>query len=129
MLLFVYGTLRRGASNHAQLSGARFAGLARTQARYELVDMDGYPALLEGGTNVVVGELYEVSDSLSRELDAFEEVPALYQRRPVAMADCEGNCASSVDAYVMQRARAGKAPKISSGDWFSTRTARLETRY
>jgi hypothetical protein len=57
MLLFVYGTLRRDAANHRELRDATFIGRARTQPKYELVDMGGYPALLEGGADAVVGEV------------------------------------------------------------------------
>ncbi|HEX4351864.1 MAG TPA: gamma-glutamylcyclotransferase family protein, partial [Polyangiales bacterium] len=77
MLLFVYGTLRRDAANHHEMGDARFIGRARTAPRYELVDMGGYPAMLEGGRTSIVGELYEVDDALLRQLDAFEEVPEL----------------------------------------------------
>ena len=50
MLLFVYGTLRRGEPNHRELGEARFLGRARTAPVYELVDLGSFPGLLEGGS-------------------------------------------------------------------------------
>jgi gamma-glutamylcyclotransferase (GGCT)/AIG2-like uncharacterized protein YtfP len=111
MLLFVYGTLRRGESNHAELASARFVGTARTAPLYDLVDLGAYPGLVEGGSTAVHGELHEVEDRELPRLDAFEEVPTLYERKRVQLSD------SSVTAYVMPRAVAGTAPRIASGDW------------
>jgi gamma-glutamylcyclotransferase (GGCT)/AIG2-like uncharacterized protein YtfP len=111
MLLFVYGTLRRGEPNHRELGRARFVAQARTAPVYELVDLGSYPALLEGGETAVHGELYEVDESWVGHVDAFEEAPALYDRKPVRL---EGDAAH---AYVMRRDVAGPAPRIESGDW------------
>jgi gamma-glutamylcyclotransferase (GGCT)/AIG2-like uncharacterized protein YtfP len=69
--LFVYGSLRRGGSNHRELSGARFLGETRTAANYALARIGEYPALVAGTENVS-GELYAVDDALLEELDAFE---------------------------------------------------------
>jgi gamma-glutamylcyclotransferase (GGCT)/AIG2-like uncharacterized protein YtfP len=123
MLLFVYGTLRRDAANHHELRGAQFVGLARTQPLYELVDMGGYPALLEDGGSVVYGELYEIDDALRATLDVFEDVPELYQRKRVALdfETSEGAKPSSraptPEAYVIARDRAKRAPRLAHGDW------------
>jgi len=124
MLLFVYGTLRRGADNHAQLGGSRMLGRASTAAAYELVDMGGYPALLEAGRVSVVGELYEVGSTLGRQLDAFEEVPSLYVRKAVALdlasrRLCRARGFPFAEAYVMARTLASQAPRIRSGDWLA----------
>jgi gamma-glutamylcyclotransferase (GGCT)/AIG2-like uncharacterized protein YtfP len=122
MQLFVYGTLRRDAANHHELRDARFVGLARTAPRYELVDMGGYPALLEGGDRVVHGELYEIDDALLASLDAFEEVPDLYERKDVALdldSKNPSTRSATVQAYVMTRQRADRAPVVPNGDWIA----------
>lgn len=111
MLLFVYGTLRQGEPNHRELGRARFVAQVRTAPVYELVDLGSYPALLEGGQTAVHGELYEVDESWVHHIDAFEEVPALYARKPIHL---EGERAL---AYVMHPDVAGPAPRIESGDW------------
>jgi gamma-glutamylcyclotransferase (GGCT)/AIG2-like uncharacterized protein YtfP len=125
MLLFVYGTLRRDAANHHELRDAVFIGNARTQPRYELVDMGGYPALLEGGADVVVGEVYEIDGALLKALDAFEDVPELYQRKGIAIDHAASETsggrsrASTIEAYVMPRGRANTAPRLPNGDWIT----------
>ena len=82
--LFVYGSLRRGREHHAELAGARYVGGARTEARYRLVDRDGYRALVEGD-RVIDGEVYDVDLDLMVRLDAFEG--SGYVRASVALAD------------------------------------------
>ena len=111
VLIFVYGTLLRGEANHPQLSDAAFVRSACTEARYELVDLGGYPALLEDGNTAVSGEVYDVNSALLARLDRFEEVPELYERKPIALID------GHIEAYVMSRDRAGGAPRIEDGDW------------
>jgi gamma-glutamylcyclotransferase (GGCT)/AIG2-like uncharacterized protein YtfP len=89
--LFVYGTLRRGFANHVELAGAEYQGSLLTEARYALVEREGYPALIDG-KEAIVGELYAVDDALLARLDVFEG--AGYVRRPVALSD-----GSAADAY------------------------------
>jgi gamma-glutamylcyclotransferase (GGCT)/AIG2-like uncharacterized protein YtfP len=111
MVIFVYGTLRRGQSNHAELGNARFLREVATAPRYELVDLGEYPALLESGSTAVLGELYEVDEDLLARLDVFEGVPALYQRRAIALQD------GQAEGYVMRRRNAARAPRLAHGDW------------
>ena len=111
VLIFVYGTLLRGEANHPQLSEAAFVRSARTEARYELVDLGGYPALLEDGSTAVSGEIYDVNSALLARLDMFEEVPGLYERKPIALIG------GHIEAYVMPRDRAAGASQIADGDW------------
>lgn len=116
MLLFVYGTLRLGEVNHRQLAGALFRAVVATAPAYELVDMGGYPALLEGGSTAVRGELYEIDPSHLTMLDLFEDVPLLYDRKTVRLG------AVDAETYIMRRDVAGAAPRIESGDWRAHRT-------
>jgi len=100
--LFVYGSLRRGQENHSYLADQRFLGEALTQPRYRLVHWAGYPALVvaasEQEAHQVAGEVWEVTDACLAALDAFEEVPHLYVRQPVALA---GSWPREVDAYFL----------------------------
>jgi gamma-glutamylaminecyclotransferase len=85
--LFVYGSLRRGHSNHAELAGASFLGKASTAPDYAVVMLGSYPALVctEAGDGVCIeGELYEVSPELFAVLDEFEGDE--YERRSVRLA-------------------------------------------
>lgn len=110
--LFVYGTLMRGEVNEAHLGDARCLGPAFTAPAYMLVWHGPYPALVEApASGRVRGELYEVSPARLAALDAFEDVPTLYHRRPVVLAD-----GTRATAYVLPPARA-RGGVIPSGDW------------
>lgn len=72
--VFVYGTLRKGGSNHFRMVGTDFVGEAKISGR--MYRIDWYPALLCGGENSVKGELYWVSDGTLDDLDCFEGITA-----------------------------------------------------
>ncbi len=78
VLLFAYGTLMRGEPAHDLLGDARWLGAADTEPAFTLLDMGDYPALLEGGTTRVAGEIYEIDASLLEALDRYEEAPEVY---------------------------------------------------
>ena len=72
-LVFVYGTLRRGASNHWRIAGAEFVAEAWVLGR--LYPIDWYPGMVLDDDGVPVrGEVYRVDAELLRHLDAFEGV-------------------------------------------------------
>jgi gamma-glutamylcyclotransferase (GGCT)/AIG2-like uncharacterized protein YtfP len=112
MVLFVYGSLLPGEQHEGQLAGARALGEARTEATYTLVDLGTYPALLEGGTTAIVGELYEVDEGTLRRLDAFEGHPDEYRRAPVRLAG-----GARAEAYFFPRSQAADRPLVAGGDW------------
>lgn len=79
-LVFVYGTLRRGFSNHHLLAAARPLGGALTRERYALY-LGEYPFLSRDQALCrVAGEVYEVSQGMLMTLDALEEHPRVYER-------------------------------------------------
>ncbi|MES1178423.1 MAG: gamma-glutamylcyclotransferase family protein [Myxococcales bacterium] len=80
--LFVYGSLKRGHANHAQLGRASFLALARTRPLYALRVIDGYPALVPG-QRAVLGELYRIAALDLLRLDEFEGDG--YRRVPVEL--------------------------------------------
>jgi gamma-glutamylaminecyclotransferase len=111
--VFVYGSLKRGHEHHGEMSGARYLGLAEL-ADHRLVLYEGsYPALTPDASSrdSVEGELYLVSEENLRRLDAFEDVPELYERRSVALKD--GTVAF---AYVIDSTRASRYPSLH-GPW------------
>ncbi|MFC7335775.1 gamma-glutamylcyclotransferase [Haloferula chungangensis] len=70
-LVFVYGTLRRGASNAFRMEGAEWLYPGFVKGR--LYKVDWYPAVVLDETGgKVEGELWRVSEDQLRELDAFE---------------------------------------------------------
>ena len=74
--LFLYGTLKRGLSNHGYMTGQRFLGEARTAPLYRMVNCGGYPGLfvVERNGVSVRGEVWEVDDECRAELDVLEDV-------------------------------------------------------
>jgi gamma-glutamylcyclotransferase (GGCT)/AIG2-like uncharacterized protein YtfP len=110
--VFVYGTLLRGQSNHRLLADARFVVAALTAPLYELIDLGTFPAMLDGGSTAVTGELYDVDASTLAALDRLEGHPHFYERRPVELT-----AGRHADAYLLPRdACAGRA-RIVGGDW------------
>lgn len=105
--IFVYGTLKRGCCRADVLRDQRFVGQARTAARYRLYETGTYPAMVEDEAGLAVeGEIWEVDERCLALLDRIEGVPALYQRKPVAIDDPPG---IEADSYVYQESVAGLA--------------------
>ena len=73
--VFVYGTLRRGGSNHFRMSGADF--IAAGTVRGRMYRIDWYPGVvLNGEGDEILGEVYAVDASTLAELDCFEGLAA-----------------------------------------------------
>jgi len=87
--LFVYGTLKRGFSNHAVLAGQEFVGEACTLPRYRLLDHGPHPSLVEavGAGRSIRGEIWNVDHATLARLDVFEQVDHLFSRREIALVD------------------------------------------
>jgi gamma-glutamylcyclotransferase (GGCT)/AIG2-like uncharacterized protein YtfP len=86
MLVFVYGTLKRGHHNHRVLGpNPQFVGNAITNTKYKMLDA-GFPVLLaltkddkdEG--HFVEGEVYDVDADIAKRLDQLEGKGRMYNR-------------------------------------------------
>ena len=78
--LFVYGTLRRGFSNHRLLGEARWLGTAKTKGHFAMY-ASGVPyVVLTEHVCPIVGEVYDVAPRLLAGLDAHEGHPRWYRR-------------------------------------------------
>ena len=71
-LIFVYGALRKGASNDWRMKDARWLGPAKVEGT--LLKIDWYPGLVLGLGGWVKGEVYEIGAELLKELDEFEGI-------------------------------------------------------
>lgn len=120
--VFVYGTLLRGEPNHRTLVGSNFVGEAQTHPEFTMVDCGYYPAILDGGSTVIFGEVYEVSKEILKRLDHLEGVPTLYKRRTIVLAD-----RTEAEVYILNshRLETDSMIRIPSGDW----VAYLQDRY
>lgn len=91
--VFVYGTLKRGGSNHRYLAGQHYLGNARTAPGYTLYSLGDYPGMVHSGdpTHTVTGEVWLVDAAGLVQLDALEGVDeGLYARELIALvAPCD----------------------------------------
>lgn len=118
VLLFVYGTLKRGHPNHGQLRRSSLVGSAITEPRYTLLDMGPWPGLAEGGNTAVFGEVYQVRPSMLPLLDAFEGVPHLFVRDRVSLQPAgPTNAPNLAYAYFLASSPVSTGKIIPSGRW------------
>ncbi|QIA62355.1 gamma-glutamylcyclotransferase [Vibrio astriarenae] len=109
-LVFVYGTLRKGESNHHFIEQSEYLGMCETLPEYALYDLGAYPAVVPGRSSIQ-GEVYWVDDEVLAKLDLLEDVPVEYRREtmmtPFGLAWI----------YLYQQP-AELDVEIASGDWF-----------
>ena len=109
--LFVYGTLLSGEPAHHLLGDARLVHAeAYTTPTYELVDLGGYPGMVEPGATRIRGEVYSVAAAIFAVLDDYEDAHDEYDRRVIVLAG--GHEALT---YIYRGEQAGTP--IPSGDW------------
>lgn len=79
--IFVYGTLKRGYSNHRLLEGAHFLGDAYTVDTFKMIHV-GYPVILpDDDGDPVNGEVFDVNTETLINLDALENEGVMYDRK------------------------------------------------
>jgi gamma-glutamylcyclotransferase (GGCT)/AIG2-like uncharacterized protein YtfP len=119
-LVFVYGTLRRGGSNHFRMAGAEFISTGTIMGR--MYKIDWYPGLvLDEAGGEISGEVYSVDHELFAALDAFEGI---------STGESEGSEYRRVQATVVQQNSetltawvwewcgvVSEDRRISAGDW------------
>ncbi len=90
MLVFVYGTLKKGMGNHTILSKSRFIGNAITLRRsFCMYDNRFFPFVVNADNNdgsFISGELYEVNEETRQRLDTLEGVPFLYNSMEIKVS-------------------------------------------
>jgi gamma-glutamylaminecyclotransferase len=86
--VFVYGTLRRGRSNHALLETSTFTGEAATLRTYWMITTGVFPVVLDAVPDdfgsppvAVAGEIYHVDDATLARLDEQEREGRSYDRK------------------------------------------------
>ena len=85
-LVFVYGTLRSGHSNHHLMKDAHSYGVGSTDASYAMYLISGYPYVTSSETRYpIVGEMFGVDDDTLQTLDRMEGHPRFYERRETAV--------------------------------------------
>jgi len=85
--VFVYGTLKRGHSNHTLLETSRFLGEAATLKTYWMITTGVFPIVLDAVPEgfapplAIAGEIYHVDDATLQELDRLEREGRSYDRK------------------------------------------------
>jgi gamma-glutamylaminecyclotransferase len=107
--LFVYGTLKRGLSNHHFLAGQSYIGDARTAPGYALYELSGYPGMVPEPWNPdgVTGEVWSVDDACLAHLDELEGTEqGLYRRELVPLVAPFADV--PVEAYLYSESLVGR---------------------
>jgi len=89
MIVFVYGSLKRGKKLHHFLKNAKFLGEAITCEKYPMVlsKSGWYPYLIEkpGVGYRIKGEVYKITPKILKILDKVEEVPHYFYRKKICI--------------------------------------------
>ena len=100
--LFVYGTLKRGRSNHVFLSESTYLGEYHAGKDYALY-VAGLPYMvkeIKGGG--VVGELYNIDVRTLMSIDRLEGHPSFYKREEIWVYDTEVGAEVKAYTYIYQ---------------------------
>ena len=122
-VVFVYGTLRRGGSNHFRMAGAEFIASGTITGR--MYRIDWYPGLvLDPAGDEIHGEVYAVGPELLSVLDIFEGLSA---------GEVEGSEYRRVQTTVMKQdsqivsawvwewlGPVAESQRVSGGDWLKS---------
>lgn len=97
MIVFVYGTLKRGFSNYHHLANSDFLGKAKLKiADHSLFDVGPFPVILEtrGNSSTIAGELFEITPGVLQALDRLEG--GLYFRKTMIISSGRRRYSSQV---------------------------------
>ena len=115
-LVSVYGTLRKGCSNHGYICNGEYMGSFESKPIFSMYSVSNiYPALKLGGTTSVKLEVYEVDDEVLKKLDGLEGyIPEgkhnLYDRKKIFTPYGESLI------YIYNHGT-NDLQKVTSGDW------------
>jgi len=108
-LLFVYGTLKRGCSNHHFLTGQEFVGEAHTAPGFRLFELSGHPGLVPRAEDRdgVAGEVWAVDAEALVRLDGLEGLAeGMYRRAVIPLREPFAN--RGIEGYIYNRSVKGK---------------------
>ncbi|MCY0870920.1 MAG: gamma-glutamylcyclotransferase [Firmicutes bacterium] len=120
IIVFVYGTLRAGQSNHSIIAPHILRPIGEGQIQGRMYHWGGFPAVTLEKPGIVYGEWYEIKASGLPALDRLEGYPTLYNRSVVS--DVSGQVQGIV--YHMPDAKASRHARgiVRSGDWVMRET-------
>lgn len=117
-LIFVYGTLRRGGSNHFRMASMDWVSSATV--RGNLYRVDWFPALvLDPDAPSVIGEIYQINNTSLAALDEFEG--SQYHRALTTATDTQGQ---KFEVWIWEWIDSIETlQSIPSGDWLHSTEA------
>lgn len=128
-LVFVYGTLKQGFSNHGLLKQSKLIGVAQTKEKFVMYS-SGIPYVSKRfKSSYISGEVYSVSNDTMYNLDILECHPEWYVRSKtsVEVIDKKGKVIT-VDAWLYFNEHIPQnATLIDSGIYGQNKTSRLNS--
>ena len=116
-LIFTYGTLMKGCSNHRLLEHSSFVGKAISEPVFTMLHLGGFPGIIRSGETAITGEVYEVDTATLKRLDRLEGHPSFYERQSLT-ATLEDGPIVDVEGYVLPDDWLGRAGTIvANGIW------------
>ena len=116
-MVFVYGTLKAGGSNHHFMEGQTLVGDAQTAPGFQLIHLGSYPGMVTvpNSAESVVGEVWRIDSKCLAQLDALEGIDeGLYRRESINLLAPFTN--ENVQTYLYAQSIAGR-PSIPNGRW------------
>lgn len=85
MFIFVYGSLKKNFKYHYLIEHLNFIGEAKTLDKLEMKRYKDYefPYILNKATEIISGELYELSKKDLLDIDYLEGYPSFYSRKEI----------------------------------------------
>ena len=84
IVVFVYGTLKRGGALHHALESSEFLAVGALP-NYALHDLGWFPGIVPEEGALTRGELFRVDEATLADLDQIEGTPSLYRREIVSV--------------------------------------------
>lgn len=111
----VYGSLKKGYSNHPLLSSSKLL-FAQWVQGFTMSSLSAFPACHEADTDKEVWvEVYEVTPEVFTRLDQLEGYPRMYNRKQLLLGDngTENFC----NPWIYYMEGESKYPSVPSGFW------------
>ncbi|HEY1020776.1 MAG TPA: gamma-glutamylcyclotransferase [Flavisolibacter sp.] len=141
VLFAVYGTLRHGWGNNRILcmpggkpnGGVEYMGIMKTEPRFNMYSLGGFPGVAEGGNTAIVIEVFKVSDeSIIDSVNNLEGYSGMRGHRSNWYDTVEVQTPwGTANMFTMNKLNEGGRAIVASGDWneHNNRTERKYVQY
>jgi gamma-glutamylcyclotransferase (GGCT)/AIG2-like uncharacterized protein YtfP len=118
MLLFVYGSLKKGFCNYHYMKNAKFLNKCRTKDKFTMFNLGEYPAISEEPSYQIEGELYEIADDdlqTLQNIDELEQYPDFYDKKIIQLDSEEFAMVYYIRENIIRTIKS--ASVMSEGNW------------